>query len=68
MPASIIPDFIDYEDSEAEHTCPGCFSPCYIHLGTLGRTEHFRCRDCGAEWAETQQTARSVHGDLLVGA
>lgn len=27
--------------------CPACGGPA-VHLGALGRVNHFRCRDCGA--------------------
>ena len=38
--------------------CPACDAE-YDHLeaslGWLGTTCHYRCRDCGAEWHETEE-------------
>jgi hypothetical protein len=33
---------------DAPGGCPLCGGP-LVPLGTLGRVEHFRCRDCGAD-------------------
>lgn len=32
--------------------CEICNGP-LVYLGTLGNTNHFRCRNCGADHAET---------------
>lgn len=29
--------------------CPACDSPRLELMGTLGKREHYRCRDCGAQ-------------------
>jgi tRNA(Ile2) C34 agmatinyltransferase TiaS len=36
-----------------DHECPECYN-CdgNTHIGTLGFTEHYRCRDCGWDWHE----------------
>lgn len=38
------------DDTDDAPTCPACGGPGVL-LGTLGRLEHFRCRDCGAEFS-----------------
>ena len=40
-------------EDDIDRYCPGCDSVCILYLGTLGYTRHFRCRDCGSEFAET---------------
>lgn len=32
--------------------CPVCAAPERILLGTLGRTNHYRCRDCGMSYSK----------------
>ena len=49
-------DDIEHEDGlESEpHECPLCGGPA-ASMGTLGRREHFRCRDCGAEFSQVAE-------------
>ena len=49
-----VPD--DYDDERDligayEPSCPACGARVPTFLGTLGRREHYRCRDCGLTYS-----------------
>lgn len=46
-----IMDFINKSEEAPE--CPACGGP-GSHLGTLGTREHFRCRNCGADFSHKE--------------
>jgi len=47
-------------DNEYEGTtCPACDGP-GAYLGTLGRLDHWRCRDCGAQFSLPTQENQDV--------
>lgn len=39
---------------ERLHVCPECLGEGRL-LGTLGSTDHYRCRDCGWEWSGAEE-------------
>lgn len=42
---------------ELTHQCPAC-NGSGQYLGTLGTLDHFTCRNCGATFHLTEETAR----------
>lgn len=48
----------DFHDEE-EAYCPLCGGPGY-ELGALGRTRHFRCRDCGTDFSDDVKTSATI--------
>ncbi len=51
----------EYYDSEEQDfwegpTCPICAAP-PTHLGTLGRREHWRCRNCGMNYSTVPEVS-----------
>jgi tRNA(Ile2) C34 agmatinyltransferase TiaS len=51
-----------YDFTEDEPDCPLCGGR-GTFLGSLGRTEHFRCRDCGWDFSEQEAATAAAQDD-----
>lgn len=53
--AAEVATYLEFWDEAATRTCPLCYGP-GVHLGTLGYREHYRCRNCGADFSRKERT------------
>jgi transposase-like protein len=47
------------DENDEFEVCPACAHGMGVPLGTLGNTTHYRCRNCGWQFAFTEEEEAS---------